>query len=126
MQKLLNLTPLFIVGILIFGFALNQQNIGAADANTPAAIISRETKEFDVRAFRFGYAPNQITVNKGDLVKIRISNTDTLHGIRIPSLNIRGNDVISFIASRSGEFTWYCNTMCGSGHENMQGKLVVK
>ena len=59
-------------------------------------------------------------------VKINIDNTDTLHGIRIPDLGIRGDETLEFTADKAGEFTWYCTNMCGSGHMQMQGKLIVK
>ena len=83
-------------------------------------------REFEVKAFRFGYSPDTITVNKGDKVRIKIDNTDTMHGIRIPSLGISGNDVVELSADAEGEFEWLCNVMCGSGHREMKGKLIVK
>lgn len=83
-------------------------------------------KEFTVKAYRFGYTPDTITVNKGDKVKITIDSTDVLHGIRIPDLGIKANDVLEFIADKQGVFVWYCTDMCGEGHRDMQGKLIVK
>lgn len=83
-------------------------------------------KEFQVKAFRFGYSPELIEVNKDDKVKIIIENTDTLHGIRIPDLSIRGDEILEFTADKKGEFIWYCTNMCGNGHMQMQGKLIVK
>lgn len=85
-----------------------------------------DVKEFGIKAFRFGYSPDTINVNKGDKVKITIENTDTKHGIRIPSLGLAGNDVVEFSADTAGEFEWLCNVMCGSGHREMKGKLIVK
>lgn len=85
-----------------------------------------DVKEFEIKAFRFGYSPDTITVNKGDKVKITIDNTDTKHGIRIPSLGVAGNDALEFSADTVGEFEWLCNVMCGSGHREMKGKLIVK
>src|SRR3989339_486780 len=74
--------------------------------------VSANTKEFTVKAFRFGYSPDVIEVNKGDKVKIIINNTDTLHGIRVPDLNLKGNSTIEFTADKEGEFVWYCTNMC--------------
>ncbi len=88
--------------------------------------INSDVKEFTVKAFRFGYTPDTITVNKGDKVRIIINNTDTLHGIRIPDLGIKGNDILEFTADKSGEFNWYCANMCGGGHMDMGGKFIVK
>jgi len=88
--------------------------------------IKSETKEFTVKAFRFGYTPNTISINKGDKVKIIVDNTDTLHGIRIPELNVKGNEILEFTADKTGEFDWYCNNMCGEEHKTMRGKIIVK
>lgn len=102
-----------IVGFkLMTGKALESQN--------------SEIKEFTIKAFRFGYSPDIIEVNKGDKVKIIIENIDTLHGIRIPDLNLKDNNQIEFTTDKHGEFTWYCANMCGEGHAQMKGKLIVK
>ncbi len=105
-----------LAGIKIFGSFSAVGNV----------IQTGEAREFNVKAFRFAYTPNEIVVNKGDKVKIVLENVDTLHGMRIPDFGIGGNNVIEFVADKSGEFTWYCNNMCGTGHGSMSGKLVVK
>lgn len=89
-------------------------------------VAKESVKEFTVKAFRFGYSPDIIKVNMGDKVKLIIENTDTLHGIRIPDLAIRGDEVLEFTADKTGEFIWYCANMCGNEHMQMQGKLIVK
>lgn len=112
-----------ITGIILI---LIIAGIIALKNTTGNTIKETDTKEFTIKAFKFGYTPDTITVNKGDKVKIIITNTDTLHGIRIPDLNIKGNDLIEFTADKTGEFTWYCTNMCGQGHMQMKGKLIVK
>ena len=32
-------------------------------------VVNEDTKEFTIKAFRFGYSPDVLTVNKGDKVK---------------------------------------------------------
>jgi len=112
-----------IVGIVII---IAIAGIFALKSFTGKVVAESDAKEFAIEAFRFGYSPDVITVNKGDKIKIIINNTDTLHGIRIPELNIKGNDVIKFTADKQGEFTWYCANMCGKEHMEMNGKLIVK
>ncbi len=114
---------IIIIGIIII---LAIAGIFALKSLTGKVVAQADTKEFTVKAFRFGYTPNAITVNKGDKVKIIIDNTDTLHGIRVPDLNIKGNDLIEFTADKIGEFDWYCANMCGKEHMQMKGKLIVK
>ena len=50
-------------------------------------------KEITVRAFRFGHDPDVIRVKQGDKVRLKIINEDTLHGIMIHEMGIKGNDV---------------------------------
>ena len=118
MKKIL-VTITVIAVLLIAGIFIIKSSTGNI-------IKESEVKEFTVNAFRFGYSPDFIEVNKGDKVKIIINNTDTLHGIRIPDLGIKGKDVLEFTADKQGEFTWYCANMCGQGHMQMSGKLIVK
>ena len=47
-----------------------------------------------------------------------------MHGIRIPSLGISGNDVVELSADAEGEFEWLCNVMCGSGHRDERESLL--
>ena len=114
---------IIIAGIIII---LAIAGIFASKSFTGNVIKEQEIKEFTVKAFKFGYSPDEIIVNKGDKVRIKIENTDVLHGIRIQDLKIRGNDIIEFSADKTGEFDWYCNNMCGKGHMQMKGKLIVK
>lgn len=108
-----------ILAVAIIGVSVAKQFTGKA-------VVQSGAKEFTVKAFRFGYTPDTITVNKRDKVKIAIDNTDALHGMRIPDLGIKGNDALEFTADKAGEFTWYCANMCGQGHMDMKGKLIVK
>lgn len=120
---------LILVAVVILGFSamkLFGSSSPTGDVVQDTMAVAAEAKEFNVKAFRFGYTPSEIIVNKGDKVKMVIENTDTLHGVRIPELGISGNDIVEFVAEKQGEFTWYCNVMCGSGHMQMKGKLIVR
>jgi len=89
-------------------------------------VPTEKLREIIVDASKFEYNPSVITVKKGERIKLIINNTDTLHGIRIPELEINGNDFVEFVAEKTGEFTWYYNNFCGQGHQQMQGKLIIE
>lgn len=93
---------------------------------TGNSVKENDVKEFTVKAFKYGYTPDTITVDRGDKVRIKIDNTDVPHGIRIPDLNLKNNNLIEFTADKRGEFTWYCAVYCGEGHMKMKGNLIVK
>ena len=104
-----------VVGFFIFG-----------KGNTTGNTINNGIKEITIKASRFQYSPEVITLNKGDKVKINVENLDTLHGIRIPEFNVKGETGVEFIADKSGEFDFYCTVYCGDKHKEMKGKLIVK
>lgn len=95
-------------------------------SQAPSSVTTEKLKEIVIDASKFEYNPSVVTVKRGERIKLVINNTDTLHGIRIPELEISGNDFVEFTAEKTGEFTWYCNNFCGQGHQEMQGKLIVE
>ncbi len=94
--------------------------------------VASEVKEFNLIAKQWEFEPREIIVNEGDKVKINIKSIDVSHGIAIPEFEInqkinKGEEVsIEFIADKKGEFTFSCNVFCGSGHRDMNGKLIIK
>ena len=121
MKNKLIVSIVIILGLVIIGIVLVKYSFSAGNV-----VAQSDTKEFTVNAFRFGYSPDRIEVNKGDNVRIIVNNTDTIHGIKIPDLKLSGDSLIEFTADETGEFNWYCANMCGGGHMQMQGKLIVK
>jgi len=85
-----------------------------------------------LEARRFSFSPDTIIVNQGDKLKIIAKSTDVTHGFALDRFNIDNRiepakkNIIEFIADKKGEFTFRCSVYCGSGHENMRGKLVVE
>lgn len=85
-----------------------------------------------LEARRFSFSPDTIIVNQGDKLKIIAKSTDVTHGFALDGFNIDNRiepakkNIIEFIADKKGEFTFRCSVYCGSGHENMRGKLVVE
>jgi len=85
-----------------------------------------------IKASRFAYSPNQISVKKGQTVILEIESTDRLHGFAIPELGIRADALpgekktIKITPANSGRFVFYCDIFCGSGHEQMAGEIIVE
>ncbi|MEK6825967.1 MAG: cupredoxin domain-containing protein [Nanoarchaeota archaeon] len=101
---------------------LEQSSANAQAKNS----VSAETKVINVKALSFTYEPKTITVKKGEKVKLIIDNSDKTHGIVIPNLSVSGIDSVEFTADKAGTFEFKCPTMCGSGHRDMKGTLVVE
>lgn len=90
------------------------------------------TKEFSVIARQFTFEPNTIRVNKGDKVTLKFTSEDVTHGISIPEfnvnevLNLGEEKVVEFTASATGTYPMFCSVVCGSGHADMKGTLIVE
>ncbi len=89
-------------------------------------MTTSNVEEYTVKAFRYGYQPDTLTVKKGDLVKITIENEDGTHGMRLQDFGVEDMEYIEFTPDKTGTFTWYCNNFCGSGHSSMSGTLIVE
>ena len=79
-----------------------------------------------------GFAPEIITVNQGDRVRLRITSADVVHGFAIGRLEVEPVRVlpgkvetIEFTADTPGHFTFYCNAWCSPYHYRMRGTLRV-
>lgn len=118
---LIGIISLVVLFFLFGGFGyMEEQN--SLDVE-PGDVVVRE---FELNATRFEYSPDTVLVNKGDLVRIKINNIDTMHGIRIPSYGVRDENFVEFIANKSGEFDFFCTVFCGDEHREMKGRLVVQ
>ncbi len=79
------------------------------------------------------FAPQSVTVLKGDTVNIVLNNIDADmdHGFAIDAYGINqvvkaGQSItVTFVADKAGVFTFYCTVPCGPGHSQMTGQLIV-
>ncbi|MFH0817529.1 MAG: cupredoxin domain-containing protein [Candidatus Micrarchaeota archaeon] len=91
-----------------------------------------QVKEFSIEAKQWEFIPGTITVNKGDIVTLRLKSTDVAHGFALHDFGISkkldsGQEVtVTFTADKTGAFPFFCNVPCGSGHSSMTGKLIVQ
>lgn len=108
-----------------------QKREDAPKADEESAAKQGGVKEFHIVAQRFSFAPDTITVNKGDVVKLTVTSVDVDHGLYIAGYGINvkvkngEEQTAEFIAEKPGTFTFTCSVYCGSGHSHMNGKLVV-
>jgi len=84
-------------------------------------------REIKITAKRFEYSPSEITLKKGEKVKLVIDNVDFVHGLHFEDLPGEPGDNYEYIfeATEVGEFEFHCNRFCGAGHEQMEGKIIV-
>lgn len=95
-------------------------------------IKAEQIKSITVTAKQWSFEPNPIVVKKGDYVKLEITSVDVSHGFVLPDFNIDemlqpGKKVIvEFLADKTGTFSFFCSVLCGGGHSDMRGQLIIK
>ena len=76
--------------------------------------------------------PGTIVVTRRAKVELTIESDDVQHGLSVPGLKIdesvkQGEPVVvRFIAPEVGNYVMRCNILCGRGHDEMKGKIVVE
>jgi cytochrome c oxidase subunit 2 len=87
---------------------------------------------FNITAKNFFWNPPTIRVQQGDKVRLHLTSADIFHGFAIKEYDIDvpvqagETETVEFVASKKGNFTFYCSVYCGSGHGRMKGVLVVE
>jgi cytochrome c oxidase subunit II len=97
-------------------------------------VCSADQKEIVIKitAKKFEYSPNSIKIKKGIPVILELTSLDTRHGFNCPKLGVRTNiepgkvNRVQILAQKAGVYVFYCDVFCGSGHEEMTGKIIVE
>ena len=94
--------------------------------------MMEETRVIEVEGGSFYFEPNEITVKKGETVKIVLNSVDMMHDFVIDELDvstpiIQGGDTgeVEFTATEAGTFEFYCSV---GNHraQGMVGTLIVE
>ena len=78
-----------------------------------------------------GSTLNELVVPVETPIKIVLSSTDVLHSFYIPvmrgKMDVLPNryNVMWFDANQAGEYEIFCTEYCGTGHSNMNAKVIV-
>lgn len=117
-----------LVGLIII---LLMITLGVVYLNNQNGDGERIVIEVTTQQFKFN--PSIINVTYGSDVTLRITSIDVTHGFQVDEYKIynvvvpAGETVdVNFVANIRGEFIFYCTVLCGTGHANHLGTLVVK
>ena len=85
-----------------------------------------------VVAKRFDYTPNVIKLKKGVPVVLELTTKDVVMGFSVPDFHARADILpdkvarLRIVPDKTGTFTFVCDIFCGTGHEDMEGTIVVE
>ena len=123
MRRRICVGAIYGIGALLTGSALI--------AKSSAKAVAKE-RVIKIQAKKFMYTPNKIILKKGQPVVLEFTSVDFIHGFNIPDMKIRADlppgkiTQVRLTPDTAGEYDFLCDNFCGSGHEEMSGKITVK
>ena len=99
---------------------------------SPPARAQDEPRVIVITAKRFEFSPNQITLAKGETVKLQIKTEDVTHGLFVRPLGIDTEIVpgrvteLTVTPETAGTYRAICDHFCGAGHGGMKMMIVVR
>lgn len=104
--------------------------LGAAGLRLAAAQSNERVIQISARKFQF--TPALIKLKRGQAVVLELTTADVLMGFSAPDFGVRADIIpgkvqrLRIVPDKQGEFIFLCDVFCGSGHEDMSGKLIVE
>jgi cytochrome c oxidase subunit 2 len=104
---------------------------GALTILLPASARLQQDKVIQVKARRFVFDPQEIHLTRGVPVTLEFTSLDVPMGFNLPDFGVRSDIMpgaltrLQFTPDKVGQFLFHCDVFCGSGHETMEGTVVV-
>jgi len=98
---------------------------GASSVATEARVVRMEASNWD-------FTPSEVTAKVGEKIMLELVGVSGNHGIAIADLGIdvkfnEGETVtVDLPTDKAGTFPFRCNVMCGEGHRDMTGTIVIE
>ena len=92
-----------------------------------------ESIVIEVTTQQFKFTPNIINVTYDTTITLRITSIDVTHGFQLEEYKLFNIVIpagetsdITFKTNKRGTFRFYCTVLCGAGHSDHLGTLVVE
>lgn len=107
--------------------------IYAAAAPTPVLPVvqagdsatQQPVKTITIHAKKYEFMPAEITLKKGETVKLELTSDDVRHSLEVKALGINGDmqkgkiTDVTVTPEQTGDFKGKCGHFCGMGHDKM-------
>ena len=125
----MNRLKIILIGLTVLSGA---SPTTVAQVPKDAGMQMRGVHEIQVTLRKYEFGPGSLRVRKGEQVRLVMAAVDHDHGFRLDDFQInqkirKGTTaIVEFTADKAGTFQFRCSNICGLGHRNMNGTLVVE
>ncbi len=129
MKKLIIILAVLLI---VIGGAFVFLGKNSNNEKAPSLVSDESVREISITAKQWEFVPGTITVQQGERVRLSIASVDVAHGFALPDFGISEyltpgqTSTVEFTADKKGTFSFFCNVVCGAGHSQMRGVLVVQ
>ena len=102
-----------------------------AAAGRVLVLAQTKPRIIPISARKFEYDPAELTLKLNEPVVFQLRSMDVVMGFSVPDFGVRGTILpgqvteVPMTPTKTGEFIFFCDVFCGSGHENMEGTMHV-
>jgi cytochrome c oxidase subunit II len=105
--------------------------LGSLGAYVGAQSAQPKEKVIKITAKKFNYSPGELKLKKGVPVILEFRSLDVVMGFNLPDFGVRADIIpgkatrLRLVPDKTGTFVFLCDVFCGTGHEEMNGRLTV-
>ena len=105
---------------------------GEGASSSSVAAAASDARVIRVEATDWTFTPSTVTAKVGEKVKLELVGVSGDHGIGVPALGLdvkfnEGETVtVDLPTDKAGVYPFRCNVMCGDGHFDMLGSIVIE
>ena len=123
---------LFLQPVTLAGIALVALCAGCDSATSRTTTAPQNQTDINIVMKKWAIVPDTIRVKQGTMVHLHITTPDVQHGFDVKGLNIsepvdpgKTTD-IDLLADKPGKYDIECGILCGKGHDDMTGTIIVE
>ena len=90
------------------------------------------SERINITMKKYEFIPPEVHVKRGQRVVFVVTSADKQHGFHVDAFGInepvqKGQTAeVEFLSDKTGTFPINCSIICGSGHDDMTGKIIVE
>lgn len=129
-MKIVYLILLLFVLVFFFSNIESRKIVDNVNKNISSNNLVKEGQDNEnviiINAEKWKYNKTKIKLRQWEKVKIKIINSDQLHGIAIPEMQLVWDNEIVVDTSKTWEFEFRCLNYCWDWHEDMIWKIIIE
>ena len=105
---------------------------GLLATSSPRARAEESPRVIVITAKRFEFSPKEISLKKGETVKLQLKSEDVTHGFFLRPLGIDADipagqtAEVTVTPQEAGRYRAICDHFCGAGHGGMKMTIIVE